>query len=202
MAPWIDPDETDPRTWTGESQTRDDIRTVYERAHATSLPYERRESLTLSGPDVADEFRTREYDKVKLRYNIGVDTQGRVKLLSKGHLWGTEETHQRFRIQYRRPAEPTTVPPFEEYSTWLRYRSGTVHREEGTISFEPDPEQTEEQTHTLGWKEMYSTDQLRIAEAELVRNPPLARYVLGQRGLWDDICDALRYNPAAFDRGP
>jgi len=202
VAPWIDPDETDPETWTGESQTRDDVRTVYERAHATTLPYERRESLMLSGPDVADEFRTMAYDRVKLHYRVGVDSDGRIKLLSKGHLWGAEETHQRFRIQYRRPAEPTTVPPFEEYSAWVRYQTGTVHHEAGTMSFEPDPAQTEEQTRTLEWQEMYSTDQLRIAEAELVRNPPLARYALGQQGLWNDICDTLRYNPEAFDLAP
>jgi hypothetical protein len=49
---------------------------------------------------------------------------------------------------------------------------------------------------------MYSSDQLRLAEAELVRNPPLARHVLRERELYDDVRYALRYNPEAFDRGP
>ena len=49
---------------------------------------------------------------------------------------------------------------------------------------------------------MYSADQLRLAEAELVRNPPLARYALSQKGIWEDVRDTLRYNPDAFDRRP
>lgn len=202
MSPWIDPDETDPEMWTGEQPDRSDHRSVYERAHETTLPYQRREGLTLSDPDVADEFWTAAYDSVKLHYNIGVDVEGRVKLLSKGHLWGAEESHRRFRIQYRRPAEPTTVPPFEEYSAWIRYQSGTVRREDGEITFEAAPSETEEETHTFDWQEMYSADQLRLAEAELVRNPPLARYALRRQGLWADVRDALRYNPVAFDWEP
>ena len=204
VTPWIDPDETDPETWTGEPERRSEVRSVYERAHATSLPYERTENVNLAGDDVADEFRTMAYDRVKLHYNIGVDVEGRVKVLTKGHLWGDEETHQRFRIQYRRPAEPTTIRPFEEYSIWVRYQSGTVRREgeQETLTFEPDPTQTEEKTRTIEWPEMYSIDQLRIAEAELVRNPPLARYALRTLELWDDLCDTLRYNPDAFERSP
>jgi hypothetical protein len=200
---WIDPTETDRETWAGPSARRPGVRSVYERAHETTLPYERRESLALAGPDVAEEFDTRAYDRVKLHYSVGVDVDGRVKLLSKGHLWGDEETHQRFRTQYRRPPEPTDIPPFEEYSVWMRFQRGTVHRDDdGTISFEPDPTETEEQTLTLAWPDLYSTDQMRIAEAELVRNPPLARYALDSLGLWDDVRDVFRYKPDAFDRGP
>ena len=203
MSPWIDPNETDPETWTGEPARPSATRSVYERAHDTTLPYERTEALTLSGPDIAEEFDTRAYDNVKLHYNIAVDADGRVKLLSKGHLWGNEETHQRFRVQYRRRPEPTDVAPFEEYSVWMRFRRGTVDRTpDGGISFEPDPTQTEEQTLTLAWPDLYSTDQIRIAEAELVRNPPLARYALQTLDLWEDVRDALRYNPDAFERSP
>jgi hypothetical protein len=174
VSPWIDPSETDRERWTSEPEPKPTQRSVYERAHGTSLPYERAESLTLSGPDVADEFDTKDYDKVKLRYNIGVDLKGRVKLLSKGHLWGTEEVHQRFRVQYRRPPEPTAVEPFEEYSAWMRYRQGTVDREpDGTLSFDSNPVQTEEKTVSLAWPDMYSTDQIRIAEAERSRTSPL-----------------------------
>lgn len=197
MSPWIDPDETNRETWAG---TADDgsSPTVYERAHATSLPYERREDYTVSGPAVAAEFSSAAYDHAKLHYRIGVDTAGRVKLLSKGHLWGADETHKRFRIQYRRGAEPTTTPPFEEYSAWVRFQTGTVSRDDGLV-FDPDPTQTQERTLTLAWPEMYSADQLRLAEAELVRNPPLARYALVTQGLWADVRDTLRYNPEAFD---
>jgi hypothetical protein len=49
---------------------------------------------------------------------------------------------------------------------------------------------------------MYSSDQLRLAEAELVRNPPLARYALVTQGLWADVRDAFRYNPEAFASPP
>lgn len=202
MSPWIDPDETDRETWAGEPDERSSSRTVYERAHATSLPYERQEDYTVSGPEVAAEFQTASYDHAKLQYRIGVDAQGRVKLLSKGHLWGTEETHQRFRIQYRRAPKPTTTVPFEEYTAWLRFRTGTVSREGGTLRFDPDPTQTEERTLTLSWPEMYSPDQIRLAEAELVRNPPLARYALLTQDLWDDVRDTFRYNPEAFDKPP
>lgn len=203
MSPWIDPNETDPERWTGEPTSQSTQRSVYERAHGTPLPYERTETLALSGPDVADEFDTKAYDKVKLHYHIGVDVEGRVKLLSKGHLWGAEERHQRFRVQYRRPPEPTPAEPFEEYSAWMRYRQGTVDRDpDGSLSFDSNPAQTEEKTLSLAWPELYSTDQIRIAEAELVRNPPLARYALKTLDLWADVRDVLRYKPDAFARPP
>jgi hypothetical protein len=202
VSPWIDPDETARETWAGDAGRQTASRTVYERAHATSIPYERRENVLLSGPAVAAEFQNAQFDNAKLHYSIGVDANERVKVLSKGHLWGSEETHQRFRIQYRRPAEPTTTAPFEEYSAWVRFQMGTVSRDGDGLSFDPDPSQTEEKTLTLSWPKMYSADQLRLAEAELVRNPPLARYALSQKGLWEDIRDALRYNPDAFDRRP
>lgn len=202
MSPWIDPDETDRETWTGESNRQTASRSVYERAHATSLPYERRDDVLLSGPHVAAEFENAAFDHAKLHYRIGVDTEGRVKLLSKGHLWGSEETHQRFRIQYRRPPEPTETPPFEVYTAWVRFQTGTVSRSEDTLSFDPNPTKTRENSFTLAWPKMYSADQLRIAEAELVRNPALARYALVAHGLWDDVCDTFRYNPDAFERSP
>lgn len=202
MTPWIDPDETARETWAGGPEPDGESRSVYERAHATSLPYERREDFTVQGPDVAAEYRSAAYDHAKLDYHIGVDAKGRVKLLSKGHLWGAEETHRRFRIQYRRAAEPTDRLPFEEYTAWVRLQTGTVSREDGTLHFDPDPAQTEERTLTLEWPQMYSSDQIRIAEAELVRNPPLARYALLTHDLWEDVRDTLRYNPDAFDRGP
>jgi hypothetical protein len=145
VSPWIDPNETDPERWTGEPAGQSSKRSVCERPHETPLPYERTEALALSGPDVADEFDTKDYDTVKLRYQIGVDVKGRVKLLSKGHLWGNEQTHQRFRVQYRRRSEPADVPPFEEYSVWMWYRKGTVDRDpDGSLSFHANPAQTEE----------------------------------------------------------
>lgn len=202
MGPWINPDESKREAWTGTTERATATRTVYERAHETATPYERREEVVVSGPDVAAEFRTARYDNAKLHYHIVVDGQCRVRLLTKGHLWGHEESHRRFRVQYRREAEPTEVPPFEEYSAWTRFQTGTVTREDGSLVFEPDPDATEERTLTLSWPEMYSSDQLRVAEAELVRNPPLARYALVQQGLWDEVRDALRYNPGAFGKGP
>jgi hypothetical protein len=197
--PWIEPQETERATWGVTDSGPESPPSVYERAHAAARPYERYESLTLAGPDVQAAFESAAYDHAKLHYHIAVDSAGRVKLLSKGHLWGPESDHQRFRIQYRREAEPTETPPFDEYDAWARFRTGRVERDGDGLTFEADPDRTRERTMTLSWPEMFATDQLRLAEAELVRNPPLARYVLSTQDLWADVRDTLRYHPAAFE---
>jgi len=201
VAPWVDPSDTDPEPWAG-SGGAGDTTSVYERAHETTTPYERREQVHLSGPAVAAEFENASHDSAKLWYQVGVDANDRLKLLVKGLLWGDEEAHSRFRVQYRREPEPTETAPFETYDAWQRVETGTIEREDGVSTFVSDAEPIEERTLTLSWEAMYSADQLRIAEAELVRNAALARYVLAEQGLWVDVRDTLRYNPAAFGVGP
>lgn len=200
--PWVDPTETDPATWGGsDAATAEPCTSVYERALSTPTPYERTDRLVLQGPSVTAEFRTREYDRVRVDYHLAVETSGRVKLLARGHLWGGGEPHQRFRAQYRRESEPTDTVPFDEYLAWTRFQFGTIHVDEGTLTFEPATEH-EETMRRLDWTELYAPDRLRLAELELVRNPGLARYVLRDRDEWRAVEDALRYNPEAFAIGP
>lgn len=203
VMPWIDPHESAAEQWAGaDSDVPGPKRSVYERAHETGVPFERDDDLRLSGSSVTEEFRTRDYTYAHVTYHLAVERDGRVKLLSKGHLWGNGEEHQRFRAQYRREGEPTDTDPFETYRVWMRYQFGTVSRDDdGTVDFQPT-ERVKEHSRELAWPEMYSSAQLRVAELELVRNPALARYVLRERGLWRDVQDAFRYNTQAFAVGP
>lgn len=202
--PWIDPHETDAAAWTGGSEGRErELRTVCERAIQTPVPYQRSYHVHLHGAAVSTEFNSRAYDNAHLECTIAVEDSTRVKLLTKGHLWGDGEEHQRFRAQYRREPDPTDTVPFGEYSTWVRYQFGTVSRgDDGAVHFEIDPRGTHEETRVLAWENLFEIDQLRLAEGELVRNPPFARYVLRERDDWDAVRDALRYDPDAFAVGP
>lgn len=199
--PWVDPDETDPEQWAGDETEERSRTSVYERALKTPRPFEREDKLLLQGPSVAEEFRTRGYERARVDYHFAVESDGRIKLLARGYLWGSDERHQRFRAQYRREGEPTESVPFDEYLAWMRYQFGTIEIEDGRLSFEADGDRNE-RTRRLAWTELFAPDRLRLAELELVRNPALARYVLRDRGDWRDIEDALRYNPEAFGVGP
>ncbi|WP_335999660.1 hypothetical protein [Halorientalis halophila] len=200
--PWVDPHETDPETWGGSAAAANRPCTpVYERALSTRPPFERTDKLVLHGPAVTEEFRTRGYESVRVDYHLAVEADGRVKLLARGHLWGGDEPHQRFRAQYRRESEPTDTVPFDEYLAWTRYQFGTIDVEDGTLSFEPEGDR-EEETRRLDWTDLYASARLRMAELELIRNPGLARYALRDLGEWRDVEDALRYNPDAFAVGP
>lgn len=200
--PWIDPRENDPDAWRASEPGEPAVRTVYERAYETAVPYERRDDVYRNGEAVTGEFRTREYEHAKVSYHLAVEGNGRVKLLAKGHLWGDDEVHQRFRAQYRRPGEPTDTEPFDDYHVWVRFRLGTVARRDGSLQFEPTDEKPSEKLRTLAWGSLFGPDRVRLAELELVRNPPLARYVLRERDQWAMIRDSLRYNPDAFTVGP
>lgn len=199
--PYIDPSETDPSAWGGDEGDERPLRTVYERAHATPVPYERDDLLVRHGDALTEAFRTREYEHARVAYHLAVEADGRVKLLTKGHLWGGGERHQRFRAQYRRESEPSDTDPFTAYTAWIRFQFGTVGRSDGGLTFQPDADATEV-SRTLDWDDLFRSDQLRLAELELVRNPPLARYVLRDRGRWDAVRDSLRYSPEAFVVGP
>ena len=200
--PWFDPEENRREAWDGAPDTPDGFKPTYERAVDTGWPYERSDQVKVGPPHVGDAFRTRQYTHARAYYQLAVEPNGRVKLVARGHLWGDDEDHQQFRAQYRRAAEPTDTEPFGEYVAWMRYQFGTVSREDGDLQFVPDEDRTEEEVRDLSWTEFFRPEQLRMAELELVRNPAFARHVLTERGEWDEVCTALRYNPDAFDTSP
>ncbi|MUV89147.1 hypothetical protein GJ629_03890 [Halapricum sp. CBA1109] len=204
--PRMDPDDRNPDSWRRTSlrdglRCGSEVRTVVERAHATRLPYQYEYETVSSGPRVADEFGTREYTNARVRFNCGVEGNGRVKLLTQGHFWGGPDRHQRFKAQYRRAPPPTETVPFDGYETWVNYRYGVVERDGDSIEFVPSEDGGEE-VRPIEWAEMFAPVQRRLVELELVRNPPLARYVLEDIGEWEAFASALRYDVDAFDVGP
>jgi hypothetical protein len=207
MGNYVDPDETDPSKWRGSAGDRgtggDDLRSVVERALATTEPYRRREAK-LYGPEVVrEEFDTRDYHHAKVYFDCGVTADGGVKLLTRGYLWGDDERHQRYKSQYRREPDPTDEPPFGAYTVWNQYQFGTASRDgDGTLQFEPDPDESGEYLRSVDWDALYTPVRVRLAELELVRNPAFARYRLEELGGWEDYGASLRYDPDAFAVGP
>lgn len=203
MSTWIDPKERDGTVWGEDDDPRrgDDVRDVVERAHYTAIPYEFRHDVSYGPRVVEAEFEDLDYRHARLLYHGSLQANGRVKVLVKGHLWGEDERHLRFRSQFRREAPPTKTVPFGEYTVWSRYRYGTVRRNDG-ISFEPDDDGTTEELVERPWSEIRSPTQYRIAELELVRNPALSRYVLKDRGEWEDLRGHFRWYPGAFEHPP
>lgn len=203
VATWIDPKERDGRMWGEEEDARsgEDVRGVVARAHYTAVPYEFEHDGAYGSAVVEDAFEDPDYRHARLLFHGSVQANGRVKLLVKGHLWGEEERHLRFRSQFRREAPPTGTVPFGTYTVWSRYRYGTVRRNDG-LTFEPDQDGTTEELEEREWSAIRAPVQFRIAELELVRNPSLARYVLRDRGEWEETRDYFRWNPSAFEYGP
>lgn len=206
MGQWVNPDETDPRTWRGEEphgavRHGEDILSVVERADKTGLPYQYEEDVHYTD-DVAAFFRTRTYTNARVVYNCGVDANRRVKLLTRGLLWGGDDREQRFQAQYRRSPPPTDTVPFAEYTVWTRYQFGTIERTESGVTFRADDGGPEERLRTLAWSELYEPIRGRIAELELVRNPTFARYRLLELDEWDDYRAQFAYDEDAFALGP
>jgi hypothetical protein len=206
MAIWFDARDKRPEAWTGEDppdRLGDEVRSVLERAHRATRPYEFERDRTYGPEFVEAEFDDRDFRHARVYFHGGVESNDRVKLLVKGHLWGEDEIHLRFRSQYRRESTPTETVPFDEYLVWSRFCRGTVrHDGDGNIDFEPEAEGVEEETEHRPWSELKSPVQLFLAELELVRNPPFARYVLRERDQWANVRDALRWNPDALGVAP
>lgn len=207
MSP-TDPADRDPKAWRG-AERFEDIRTgaatrsVLERAHGTAVPYQDEDDELLTDERLFEEFRSREYTRVRVHYNCGVEANGRIKLFTQGHFWGGDDEHQRFKAQYRRAPPPTETVPFDTYEVWMRFQYGTVERVDGgTVEFRPDTERTGEELRELPYEELYTPVQQRLVELELVRNPPLARHVLMEQDRWEDDAAWLRYDPDAFDIPP
>ncbi|WP_276271213.1 hypothetical protein [Haloarcula litorea] len=202
MDRWVDPDETDPEAWGGSAAVEGGgVRSVLERADATPLPYQYEVDLLHEG-GVAETFRSREYERARVIYNCGVDAERRVKLLTRGVLWGGEERHQRFKAQYRREPPPTETVPFGEYTVWTRFQYGTIEPNDDGATFVPDESDAGETMQDLDWADLYAPVQRRLAELELARNPAFARYRLEESGEWADVRAALAFDPTAFAVGP
>ncbi|MFC6973816.1 hypothetical protein ACFQL1_02640 [Halomicroarcula sp. GCM10025709] len=202
MAHWVDPDETDPQAWqgrgTGEpARGGTDCLSVIERARRTSLPYQHEADVHHTDA-VAAQFQSRAYTDARVVYNSGLDVERRIKLLTRGVLWGGAETNQRFKAQYRRAGPPTESVPFGEYTVWSRFQYGTIKRGDSGVTFAPDDSEPEEEVRTLPWDELYDPVKYRLVELELVRNPSFARYRLQELGEWDAFETQLRYDIGAF----
>ena len=209
MADYVDPGEADPAKWAGSTPRdeldcgRESVRTVVERALATETPYRRKTTERFGPGTVREEFDTREYRHAKVHFNCGVTAEGRIKLMTRGYLWGADERHQRYRSQYRREAVPADAPPFETYTVWNQYQFGTASRDnDGTLSFDPDPEASGEYLRTVAWADLFTPVRSRLAELELVRNPAFAKYRLEQLGEWAEVGDPMAFDVDAFDVGP
>lgn len=205
MGQWVNPDETDPGTWRGEgphASVRHGEATlgVLERAAKTGLPYQYEEDVHHT--DIADIFRSRAYTNARVVYNCGVDANRRVKLLTRGVLWGGADRDQRFQAQYRRPPPPCESVPFGEYTVWTRYQFSTIEQTDSGVTFRADDSGPEERLRELAWTELYEPVRERIAELELVRNPAFARYRLTELGEWADYRTGFEYDTDAFALGP
>jgi hypothetical protein len=205
MDRWVDPDEADPAQWRGTGPHEDLRRgaetvSVLERAGRSPLPYQH--EIDIHHTDVAEQFRSSEYEHARVVYNSGVDAERRIKLLTRGVLWGGDETHQRFQAQYRRPPPPTETVPFGEYTVWSRYQYGTIERTDDGLTFTANDEGPDESLQDLDWATLFDPVRERLAELELVRNPSFARYRLEELGEWEGYRTRFQYDPDAFAVGP
>ncbi|KOX94544.1 hypothetical protein [Haloarcula rubripromontorii] len=206
MDRWVDPDEADPAQWRGRGPY-DDLRrgaetvSVLERALRTSLPYQHEVDIH-HDDDVAEQFQSSEYEHARVIYNSGVDANRRIKLLTRGVLWGGGETHQRFQAQYRRPPPPAESVPFGEYTVWSRYQYGTIERTDDGLTFTESDETPDESLRELDWGALFDPVQERLAELELVRNPTFGKYRLEELDEWEAYRTRFQYDPGAFAVGP
>ncbi|GGK69458.1 hypothetical protein [Haloarcula sebkhae] len=206
MDRWIDPDETDPAQWR-QTGPHDELRrgtemiSVAERAVQTAIPYQYEIKIHHTD-NVADQFRTSEYEHARVTYNSSIDREKRIKLLTRGVLWGGDEDHQRFQVQYRRPPPPAETVPFGTYSAWSRYQYGSIEETDDGVTFTPADEELGESLRDLDWEAMFDPVQERLVELELVRNPAFAKYRLEQMDEWTTYRTRFRYDPDVFGVGP
>ena len=95
---------------------------------------------------------------------------------------------------FSRAADPTDSVPYER---WLRFQRGDVSGDE-YIHFEPTAGAVEEERTREEWDDLDWATRIRLAELELVRNEPFARYRLQEHGEWVAVSGTLRWKPTAF----
>lgn len=205
---WNDPREFRAEDWSGSNgpeRRGEAVRSVPERAEETAAPYRRRGTETRSGPALAALFQSREYRYARVDYDATLLAGGAVKVLVKGHLWGSDDRDQRYRIQHRRAAAPTDSVPFDDYDTWVRYQFGDVEGSPGVDDGDPVFQATTEpadENRTLAWTDLFPLHRRLLAELELARNAAFAEYRLRELDEWADVAGDLKWDLAAFAVGP
>jgi len=205
MKVWVDPKETAAGAWGGV----DDDSTapapsptvpVMERAVAARPPIQYTDGAYLA-PAAEGADGTDRDSYARVQFNCAVNRAGTIKLTGRGYRWGGEESAVRFKSLFTREADPTETVPFDTYERWLRLQRGEVTGfEDGDeyIHFEPTEGAIEEGRKQRAWAELRWAVRLRLAELELVRNAPFARYRLQERDEWETIRGTLRWKPTAF----
>jgi hypothetical protein len=203
MRVWIDPKETATDAWgtpDADSDGATPTATVVERALTTQYPIQYTDGAyltpTAAGPD------GRSWDRyARIQFNCAVDRAGTVKLTARGYRWGGDGPAMRFKSLLSREPEPTETVPFDTYERWLRFQRGDVTGFEpgdAYVDFEPTDGAVEERRKDHEWAALRWPIRLRLAELELVRNAPFARYRLRECDEWDAVRGTLRWKPTAF----
>ncbi|MFB6100996.1 MAG: hypothetical protein ABEJ73_00335 [Haloplanus sp.] len=208
MRVWIDPKETAEHSWggnaTGESTAADaptPVKPVMERALATHQPVQYGDGAFVTPAQTRDEDGVTADGYARIQFNCAATRPGTIKLTARGYRWGGDEEDMRFKSLFSRESDPTPTVPVGTYERWLRRQHGDVRGyEEGNeyIDFRPTAGSTAERRDRREWESLWRSVRLRLAELELVRNAPFARYVLQERGQWDTIRGILRWKPTAF----
>lgn len=203
MKVWVDPKETAVDAWGGVDDEEmvaapSPAASVIERAVSTRPPAQYTDGAYLTpaseGADSTDGY-------ARLQFNCAVDRAGTVRLTARGYRWGGAESDRRFKSLFTREADPTDTVPFDTYERWLRFQRGDVTNFENGdeyIHFEPTEGAIEEDREDREWERLRWAVRIRLAELELVRNAPFARYRLQERGEWEAIRGTLRWKPTAF----
>ena len=205
MKVWVDPKETAAGPWTGaadeSSASASPASPVVERATRARYPLQYADGAFLTPSTTAELGGPNPGGYARVQFNCAVDGRGTVKLTARGYQWGGEEPDRRFKSLYTREAGPTDTVPFDTYERWRRSQRGVVDGfEEGNeyIDFDPSEGTIEEVRERCAWGTLWSAVRLRLAELELVRNTPFARYRLRELEKWAEIRGTLRWKPTAF----
>jgi hypothetical protein len=197
---WVDPKETAADAWGGVDDEElaaapSPAASVIERAVSTRRPTQYTDGTYLTPASEGTD------DYARIQFNCAVDRAGTVRLTARGYRWGGTESDRRFKSLFMREADPTDTVPFDTYERWLRFQRGEVTNfEDGDeyIHFEPTEGAVEEGREDCEWERLRWAVRIRLAELELVRNAPFARYRLQERGEWEAIRGTLRWKPTAF----
>lgn len=205
MRVWVDPKETAAVAWGGVDDDSiaaapSPAASVVERAMAARPPIQYTDGAYLTPMAEGADGPERD-DYARIQFNCTVNRAGTVKLTARGYRWGGEASDMRFKSLFTREADPTDTVPFDTYERWLRLQRGEVTGfEDGDeyIHFEPTAGAIEEDRTRRAWADLRWSIRLRLAELELVRNAPFARYRLQEREEWAAVRGTLRWKPTAF----
>lgn len=200
---WIDPHESDASAWAGTADPPPEpIAPTMERAHDAGPRVSYQDAVSLGPEELSDEFPASGYRHAYFQFDLDLRFDTTIRLLSRGYVWDGSEPDQRFRVLYRRPASPTRTVPCGQYAVWTRFQYGCVtgvHREDVSFSGRDEPE---DEKRLVSWSELQEPIRVRLAELELARNPPFAKYRLEAIEAWADMDAAIRWRPHAFGERP